>query len=126
MEEILRKLAKSTYFQNLYNSSKENSGINLFQNNYNLSGLQVRFLYWLKVYDMLYTELQTYENDLLTEKVINDIMRCDAYLLLRSKKNEAEWKNYRKDEKVRKQSERRERTSKGEELIPIDIGLRRD
>ena len=125
MEDKLRRLARSTYYQNLYNSSKENSGIHLFQNIQNFSGLQVRFLYWLKVYDMLYTELQTMENDLLTEKVIQDELRCDAYLIWRSRYNEDKWKEYRKDEKKRNK-ERNPRSSRGDEFIPLEVDLRRD
>lgn len=110
MINFIRKLARSTYWQNIYNASKECSGIHLFKNKYNFSYAQERFLYWLSVYDSLYTDLQRCEDDLLTLHVINDDDRCDAYLYCRGKKRENEWKKYRqekfKNEKVRNKNKK--------------------
>ena len=52
LESAIRKLAKSVYWQSAYKASKEN-GIKLFDNDTNLSGLQIIFLYWLSLYDFL-------------------------------------------------------------------------
>jgi len=98
-EHNLRYLAKSNFWQTLYRSSKEITGINLFDNISNFSGLQVIFLYWLKVYDMLYTELSQKEWDNLSEKVIQDNYRCDAFLYWRSKQIEKKILDYKKTEK---------------------------
>ena len=57
----IRKLARSKYWQELYNASKDLNNISLFNNTTNFSGLQVEFLYWLRVYNMLYT-VMTKEN----------------------------------------------------------------
>lgn len=81
IEANIRKLARSSYYQNIYNASKECYGINLFENNKNFSGLQSLFLYWLKVYDFLFTLLMQKEYDCLQEWVIEDDVRCDAFLL---------------------------------------------
>ena len=55
--EEIRKLARSTYYQNIYSSSKELGSIHIFENIYNFSGIQVLFLFWLEVYSNLYSEL---------------------------------------------------------------------
>jgi len=76
METQLRKLARSNSWQTLYSANKNCSGIKLFDNDSSFSDLQIRFLYWLEIYSMLYTELATKEDKFLTEAVINDEMRC--------------------------------------------------
>ena len=83
-EKIIRKLARSSYWQNLYRASKTNSGIHLFENIQNFSGLQILCLYWLDIYSLLYEELTNKEWKYLSEDVINDDIRCDAFLYYRS------------------------------------------
>lgn len=100
MEKEIRKLARSNYYQNLYNSSKECSGINIFDNTSNFSGLQISFLYWLSTYAMLYQELAMHEDELLTEKVIEDDLRTNAYLLHRKNKYDDFWKKHRREEQL--------------------------
>ena len=100
MEKQIRKLARTVYYQNIYNAIKECSGIHLFENVSNISGLQTLFLYWLGIYSMLYQELSTQEDDLLTERVIEDDVRCDAYLMHRKKKIDKFWKNRRREERL--------------------------
>ncbi len=100
MEKEIRKLARSNYYQNLYNSSKECYGICIFDNSSNFSGLQLLFLYWLSTYAMLYQELATHEDELLTENVINSDLRCDAYLLHRKNKYDDFWKKHRREEQL--------------------------
>ena len=123
-EKQLRKLARTYFYQDLYKASKENSGIHLFKNNYNFSYLQIRFLYWLEVYEILYTELATKEDDFLTENVILDDYRCDAYLIRRKKKQEYEWKKYRQEEKKQKLREKHPKKFKTGNMIPIEVDLR--
>ncbi len=100
MEEKIRKLAKSIYFQNLYNNSKELSNVQMFENVSNFSTPQTSFLYWVVTYNILYQELQTHEDEYLTAKVIEDDVRCDAYLLHRKNKHDFFWKNRRLEEAV--------------------------
>lgn len=91
---MIRILARSNHYQNLYNSAKEQNGIQLFANVNNYSGTQSLFLYWLRIYSMLYEDLMSKECQFLTENVINDSTRCDAYLYYKKKKQEKELRKY--------------------------------
>ena len=83
MESLLRKLAKSTYWQNCYVNAKELGNISLFNNN-KPTKIQILFLHWLSVYNSLYHDLSN-EEDYISEDVINDDIRADAYLYWRRK-----------------------------------------
>jgi len=87
-EQEIRKLARSDYWQNLYKSFKDGSGIYLFENNINFSGLQALFLYWLNIYDLLFNELRDKEWIYLSAEVIKDDTRTDAFLYYRGKELE--------------------------------------
>jgi hypothetical protein len=97
IESIIRQLARSSYYQNLYSSSKETNAIHLFTNVNNHSGIQSLFLYWLRVYAMLYDDLANKEWPMLTEDVINDNIRCDAFLYYKRKKQEREINKYHQE-----------------------------
>lgn len=84
-EQKIRALAKSFYWQNLYRSSKDCGSIRLFDNATAYSSIQVSFLYWLRVYAMLYEELSNKEWDYLDEYMIKDDVRCDAFLHYRER-----------------------------------------
>lgn len=100
LETEIRQLARSTYWQEIYNASKNGSNIQLFKNGSNFSGVQYLFLYWLRVYSMLYDELYSMEWQNLDEAVIKDEIRTDAFLYYRRKKQEEELrKAKRKDKK---------------------------
>ena len=90
IESNIRFIARTLYYQELYKSSKECSGINLFENITNFSGLQILLLYWIKVYDMLYTELANKQWDNLDNDVIKDDDRTSAFLYWRKKEIEKE------------------------------------
>ncbi len=45
LETEIRQLARSTYWQEIYNSSKNESSNRLFYNGSNFSGIQYLFLY---------------------------------------------------------------------------------
>ena len=100
-EQIIRKLARSIFYQNLYKAAKE-LNINLFENTTNLSGVQNHFLFWLSVYESLYAELNSKEWKYLDEKVINDDLRCDAFLYWRGQFREAEIDNHKREQKINK------------------------
>jgi hypothetical protein len=126
IESALRTLAKSNYWQSLYNAA-EKLGVQLFENDKNFSGLQVRFLYWLSIYSKLYEELSTHEDTLLTEKVIDSEFRTDCYLTYRSKKFDAQWKKYRQDERAAELKGRNKKAlSKEGKHQVIDVDLRRE
>lgn len=123
VDNQLRKLARTSYWQNLYSASKDCANMQLFENVSNFSGLQVRFLHWLSVYSLLFEELYKQEDDLLSEKVIENDIRCDAYLVYRNKKHEHFWKTYRHDERLAE--EKRKHPSKHKsgktQLIKVDL-----
>jgi hypothetical protein len=98
--DVIRKLARSTYYQNIYSAAKDVGSIQLFENKNNYSGLQSLFLYWLKVYDLLYTELSQKEWKYLDEDVINDDCRCDAFLYWRGKQIEFELDKNKQEQKA--------------------------
>jgi len=82
----IRLLAKSNKWQTLYYHSKENCGVYLFDNQTNLSELQIAFLQWLEVYRTLYQDLAMGEFG-IDEDIINDEIMADAYLIYKQRKN---------------------------------------
>ena len=114
IEDKIRQLARSSYWQEIYTCSKDCSGINIFKNRNTFSGLQSLFLYWLRVYSMLYSELSSMEWENLDEKVIDNNSRCDAFLYWRAKTIE-------KDLRKMKREERKQRNSKKKNQFDIPI-----
>lgn len=102
IENYIRSLARSSYYQQIYRSSKECNGISLFENSTDISGLQSIFLYWLKVYDMIYNELANKDWSNLDLDVINDDDRLTAFIYWRSKEIEKENYKQKKEEKKSK------------------------
>jgi hypothetical protein len=100
IEQNIRRLARSGYYQNLLNASKEIGQIRLFDNIGNLSGLQVYFLHWLQIYESLYIELANQEWKYLDEQVINNDTRTDAFLIWRQKQREIELQKNKQSQKV--------------------------
>jgi len=127
LDSQLRKMAQNSYYQNIYKTNEKYYGIKLFANDTNLSGLQVRFLYWLSTYDVLFTELATHEDELLSSAVLEDEYRTDAYLMYRNKKQDYLWRKHRQDEKEAQQSANRKKGFKnpGKEST-INVDLRRE
>lgn len=99
IEKMIRKLARSVFYQNLYRSAKE-LNISIFENQSNLSGLQSHFLFWLNIYHVLYNEFGQKEWKYLDEKVIEDDIRCDAFLYWRGQMKEVEFDNHKREQKV--------------------------
>lgn len=88
---ILKKLARSNEQQILYNRAKE-VNIRLFKNDGDLSKVQIWYLYFLELYHVLYQDLNTGE-DFISEEVIQDDIRTEAYLLLRKENKEKKEKS---------------------------------
>ena len=84
MSDSLRILARSVYWQNYYSQAKELNFISLFKNRTKLTKIQILFMHWLSVYSSLYQDLAN-EDDYISEEVILDELRCDAYLYWRRK-----------------------------------------
>lgn len=107
LEKELRKLARSSYWQRISNSSQKNFGIQLFDNVKDLSGIQTLFLYWVEVYNMLYKEYVEQEWDHLSEDVIKDDIRCDAFMYWRQKELEKKIRKYKQDQKEHERSSKK-------------------
>ena len=88
MNKILRRIARSSKYQFLYSRAKELSNINLFSNAFEYTDIQIRFLQWVAIYDSLYQDLSRKEN-YISEEVINDDIRTDAYLVYRNTKDKS-------------------------------------
>ena len=86
--EFIRKLSRSAYWQNIYKMSKECANVSVFNNTSEFSAFQSNFLYWLRIYDMLYSELSQKEWIYLSENVIENNFRCDAFLYYRKRQIE--------------------------------------
>ena len=105
LEEQIRLLARQPYYQEIYNASQKCAGIHLFENQTNFSGIQHLFLYYIRVYSMLYDELYSLEWNNLDEAVIKDNDRTDAFLYWRRKEQEKRMrKNQREEKKYNKRS----------------------
>jgi len=105
-ETILRKLAQSSKYQCLYVRAKELGNIRFFDNDRDLSRIQILFLQWLQIYYSLYYDLAMKE-DYISEDVIKSEFRTDCYLLYKSKEK------YSKE----KQSKQRDRVEKTEVIF---------
>jgi len=96
MNRFLRKLARSVYWQNFYVQAKELGNLDLFANKFQLSKIQIYFLHWLSVYNSLYMDISS-DEDYISEEVIEDDIRADAYLF---------WRRTAKDKHREKKEER--------------------
>jgi hypothetical protein len=102
LESKIRQLARSGYWQSLYRASKE-SGIQLFENVTNLSGLQIIFIYWLEIYSFLYDLIIKKEYEFLNYKYIENDIRVDSFLYFRKRQNELELVKS-KEERIRQKT----------------------
>jgi len=99
--KTLRKLAKTDKFQILYNRAKELGTLKLFKNTYDLTKIQTFFLYYLELYSGLYRDLNAKE-PYISEEVIDDDIRTDAYVLWRRTLKHKEQQNKKVDKGKRK------------------------
>jgi hypothetical protein len=91
--DVLRKIARSVKYQNLYCRTKELNNIKIFNNDSDFSYIQSMFLYYLELYNSLYTRLAQAEEN-LNEDIIEDWIRTEAYLFWKEKnKNSKTAKN---------------------------------
>jgi len=98
----LRTLARSTEYQTLYNRAKD-LGFELFDNKINLTKLQITLLNLLETYASLYQDIAMGEN-YIDEDVIEDDMRCDAYLVYKRKMRKDKKKTTKKQNNTRSPS----------------------
>lgn len=88
IEDPLRTLAKSYYWQAIYHRCKDLPGmIELFENKKDFTNIQLRLLQYLEQISGMYQELAMGEK-LLCEQTINDELRANAYIIYRNKHRE--------------------------------------
>jgi len=104
--KLLKKLTRSNKWQVLYNRAKELGTLRLFKNDIDLTKIQIWMLYFLEMYSSLYTDLAMNE-EYISEDVIEDDLRTEAYLLYRKQKG--------------KKENKRKFTDKDEKITPHDI-----
>lgn len=90
--KIIRKITRSSEWQLLYNRAKELGTLRLFKNDIDLTKVQLWFLHFLEVYSSLYMDLAMKEK-YISEDVIQDDLRTEAYLLYKKEKKPEEEKN---------------------------------
>ena len=83
--DTLQNLCKSSEYQILYHRAKDIGSLHLFENNRDLSKLQILYLYYLELFAVLFQDLNMQEK-YISEEVINDPIRREAYLLYRREK----------------------------------------
>lgn len=85
---ILRELAKSDYYQSLYNNAKE-LNIQMFDNNSNFTRIQLMFLSFTGMYSMLQTDILMGD---VNERVLDNFIYEDAYLYWKQKSSKKDYK----------------------------------
>jgi len=101
IEKKIRQLSRSLYWQSIYKASKEN-GIKLFNNDTNLSGLQVIFLYWVEIYSFLYDLIAKKEYLFLDNEYLKNDYRVDAFLYYKKRQNELELAKQKEKQNLQK------------------------
>ena len=99
MDTALKKIARSDKYQFLYTRSKDYSFIRLFDNQSDFSRIQMRFLQWLEIYSSLYNDLYM-KKPHLTEEVIKDDIRMEAYLFYKKKYGNTKTEKKSKDREI--------------------------
>jgi len=82
--KYLRELAKTDYYQTLYNQVKE-LHLKLFKNDTDLSDIQIRFIGFLNFYSNLFMDCALGE---IGDIVFADIIYEDAYMYYKHNKKE--------------------------------------
>lgn len=82
VDKVIREIAKTSKYQTLYTHIKE-GGFPLFKNNSDYTENQILFLNYLNFYYNLYTDIAL---DYVIEKVLDDTIYEDAYMIYKRKK----------------------------------------
>lgn len=76
LEEILRTLAKSNYWQTIYTHCKEGNALQLFRNHCDYTSLQIDFVGYLNFYSSLYFDIAMGD---VSDVVLENSIYEDAY-----------------------------------------------
>lgn len=94
---VLRKLAKSDKYQNLFSVCKEIPTIHLFENSSELTQLQSVFLSYLYFYREILTDIYTNK---INSNVLQDFIYEDAYSKWKKEHSNKKTENKKKDIKL--------------------------
>jgi len=94
---ILRRLAKTNYWQSLYGQIKEINGIQIFKNTTGFTQLQLYFLNQLAFYSSLYFDIATNE---VSDLVLDNEIYEDAYWYYRTEERLKKTKRQLEPEKI--------------------------
>jgi len=81
---ILKKFSRSVRWQTIYARVKEIGSLQLFNNTSDLTKLQLLVMQWTEIYHSLYEDIAM-NKPYIDEKIIEDELRTEAYLLWRRK-----------------------------------------
>jgi len=98
----LRKLAKSTYWQTVFASSKILYGVKVFENSTEFTEIQIDFINWLSYYNNLNIYL---EDGTLPEWAYAKDLYIDAFMYHMKKKGKKEKKTIQFDSKADKKND---------------------
>jgi len=82
IEKIVRKLAKSYKWQTIYNNAKE-VGLKLFNNDKDLTRIQIMFLSYLNFYSAITMDIVLNE---VSDRVLDNFIYEDAYMYYKQKR----------------------------------------
>jgi len=85
---LLRKLAKTPHYQDLYNLCKELK-MNFFENNSQLTSIQITFLKYVCFYYSIFMDVSIGD---VSERVLEDEIYEDSYALYKNKKDKKTYK----------------------------------
>ncbi len=84
VQSNIRKLARSTYYQNLYSIGKELPYLRIFKNTDDFSVIQMMFLRYLNYYYSILMDIELGEVD---EIVLDNEIYSDSYIMYKNKKD---------------------------------------
>lgn len=96
----LYDLAKTTRWVILYSRAKEITGLKLFENETDFSKIQIIYLQYLQMVNTLHLDLAMGE-ELMSEYVLQDELRAEAYLYYKSEQRKEEMKNMKNPQQQR-------------------------
>ena len=92
---LLRQLAKTSKYQNLFIACKDINGFKLFENDKNLSQIQEIFLNYLYMYNSINQAINV---DKISPHVLDKELYEDCYLLWKNKSSKKEIQNETKSD----------------------------
>lgn len=94
IQSLVRQLAKSDYYQNIYALSKERSYFKLFKNEDEFTDLQIMFLKYLNFYSTIFTDIALGD---VTEIILKDFIYEDAYIMYKNRSETGKLKESKKN-----------------------------